>query len=333
VAQKAADQVTLVDLTDGYSVHLEKYAHIFNGGASAAVAGSTTCKVTALAGPNTVACSVNLANVTAPNGVTVTKDSNAITPTLTITVSTAFNAPGFVTIPVEVDGIVIVQSLAVSFAKTGATGASGTSSTLVGLKNEAQMIPTDAAGATTGASTISVDSYGYVGATRTAVTASVGTLPDGITVGTNTAGTGSVDGVLTLNVASGASMGGATSGSIPVTLTCNGISREIPFSWAKAIPGAAGLAGTDGADALTVEIASSAGLVFKNSQVSTTLTASVYKGGVLQTAPQTAILGVIKWYKDGTYLSGKDGLTLTVSAGDVTDRATFEARLDGWSDR
>lgn len=327
MAQKAADQISLVDLTDGYSVYLEKYAHIFNGNTANALAGSTTCKVTAMVGPDVVACSVNLANVTSPTGITVTKDSNAVTPTLTITASTSFNAPGFVTIPVEVDGgITIVQSMAVSFAKTGAGGSAGVSATLAALKNEAQMIPCSPAGLTLAATDIDVGFYGYVGATRAAVTAAVGTLPDGITVKTNTPGTTAADGVLILTVAAGKALGGTDAGNIPVTLTCNSQTRTTPFSWSKA---KAGSDGSDGADAITLEIASSSGLVFKNSQVATTLTASVYKGGVLQTPAQVATLGVVKWYKDGTYLSGKDGLTLTVSAGDVTDRATFEARLDG----
>lgn len=327
MAVKGSDQVTLVDLTDGYSVYLEKYAHIFNGNTANALAGSTTCKVTAMVGPDVVACSVNLADVVAPTGITVTKDSNATTPTLTITAATTFTAPGFVTIPVVVEGgITIVQSLAVSFAKTGTGGAAGVSATLAALKNEAQMIPTDSAGKTLGASTINVDFYGCVGATRTAVTATVSGLPAGITVGTNTAGTASADGILTLSVASGSTLGGADAGQISVSLVCNGQTRVCPFSWSKA---RAGTDGTNGVDALTLEVASSAGMVFKNSQVATTLTASVYKGGVLQSAAQVAALGAMKWYKDGTYLTGKDGATLTVAAGDVPDRATYEARLDG----
>lgn len=327
MAQKGSDQVTLVDLTDGYSVYLEKYAHIFNGNASNALAGNTTCKVTAMVGPEVVPCSVDVSAVTKPAGITVTKDTNSVTPTLTIAATTSFNVPGIVTIPVVVEGgITIVQTMAVSFAKTGSAGSPGVSATLVGLKNEAQMIPTDSEGKTIGASVIQVDFYGYVGAARTATTATVTGLPTGITVGTNTPGTSGADGILTLNVASGSTLGGGDSGTVNVSLTCNGQTRAQPFSWSKA---KAGVDGAKGKDAITVEVASSQGLVFKNTAVSTVLTASVYKGGVLQTSAQVAALGVIKWYKDGTYLSGKDGLTLTVGAGDVTDRATYEARLDG----
>lgn len=329
MAQKGADQVTLVDLTDGYTVYLEKYAHIFDGNTSGALAGSTTCKVTAMVGPNVVPASVNLAAVTKPVGITVSKDTNSVTPTLTISADPEFQVPGFVTIPVVVDGgITIVQTMAVSFAKTGAGGTPGVSATLVGLKNEAQMIVTDSTGKTAGSTTVQVDFYGYVGSGRSTVTATVssGLITGEISVGTNSAGDSGKDGVLTLVFAAGKTLGNADSGVVNVSLTCNGITRVQPFSWSKA---KAGTNGSNGKDAITVEVTSSQGLVFKNTKVVTVLTATVYKGGVAQTAPQVATLGVLKWYKDGTYLSGKDGATLTVGAGDVTDRATYEVRLDG----
>lgn len=263
MAVRASDQITVVDLTDGYSVYLSSYAHIFNGNTSNALAGSTTVKVTAMVGPDVVPCTVNVASITKPTGINISKDSHATTPTLTISATTSFTTPGIITIPVEIDGITIVQTMAVSFAKTGATGTAGVSSTIVGLKNEAQMIVTDSAGKTVGSTNIQVDFYGYVGASRAAVSASVGSLPTGITTGTNNPGTTSADGVLTLSVANNSTIGGADSGTIPITLTCNGISRTLIFAWSKA---KAGVNGTDGKDALILEIISSAGLIFKNSQ-------------------------------------------------------------------
>ena len=318
MAQRAADQITLVDLTDGYSVYLEKYAHIFNGNTSSALAGSTTCKVTAMIGPDVVPCTVTAVDVTTPTGITVTVAAGT-QPVLTINATTSFVAPGFITIPVVIGDVTIVQTMAVSFAKTGTTG---TSSTIVGLMNEAQSIPCDASGATSGASTINLGFYGYVGSSRAAVTASVGSLPSGITVGTNTAGTTSVDGVLTLSVASGSNLGGGASGTIPISITCNGVTRIIQFSWSKS------LAGADGSDAISLEITSSGGMIFKNSQIATTLTARVYKGSVEVTGGALTALGAVKWYKNGTYLTGKDGTALTVAAGEVLDSATFEAKLE-----
>lgn len=157
------------------------------------------------------------------------------------------------------------------------------------------------------------------------MTAVVGTLPSGITVDTNTAGTASADGVLTLKVASGSTLGGGDTGTIAITLTCNSVSRVFVFSWAKAKMGATG---ATGAAAVTVEVSSSQGLVFKNTQVATILTAHVYQGGTEVTGAALTALGTVKWYKDSNYLTGKDGATLTITAGDVTDRATYEARLE-----
>lgn len=337
MAQRAADQITLTDLTDGVSVILSSEAYAFPGTETAAIAGSTTTKIQAVMGGEYVAASVNVAAITKPANVTVTSDGHATAPTLTISVNTSVTAAGELVIPVVVDGLTIEKRFSFSIAFKGAAGAAGApgsngvSATIVGLKNEAHSIVTNSAGATLGATTIQVDFFGYVGSGRAAVTAAVGALPTGVTVGTNTPGTASADGVLTLLVAAGATMGGVDSGQIPITLTCNSIPRVALFSWSKAKAGTNGTNGTNGANgaaAVTLEVSSSGGLVFKNTQVATTLTARVYQGGVEVTGPALTALGTVKWYKGGTYLTGKDGATLTVAAGDVPDRATYEAKLE-----
>ncbi len=346
MAQRAADQITLIDLTDGVSVVLSSESYNFPGTTTAAIAGSTSTKVQALVGGEYVAASVNVANIVKPSGVTVTSDNHATAPTLTIAVSNTVTAGGEVTIPVTVDGLTIEKKFSFGIAFKGDTGQTGSqgptggqgpqgnpgvSSTLVGLKNEAQSIVTNSAGVTVAATTLQVDFFGFVGATRAAVTAAVGTLPSGVTVGTNTAGTASADGVLTLAVASGANLGGVDTGTIPITLTCNGIPQVRLFSWSKAKQGAQGATGgtgATGAAAVTLEVTSSGGLVFKNTAIATTLTAKVYQGGVEVTGAALTALGTIKWYKDGGTTAVATGATLTLSAGDVLDRATYEAKLE-----
>lgn len=394
MAQRASDQISLVDLTDGVSVVMSSESYSFPGTTSAAIAGSTTTKIQALMGGAYVAASVNVANVTKPAGVTVTSDNHATAPTLTIAVSSAVNTPGEVVIPVVVDGLTIEKRFSYSIAFAGATGsagkgiastaityqagASGTttptgtwttsvpavspgqflwtrtvitytdsttntsysvggtgtngsngvSATLTGLKNEASGIVTNAAGAVLTTTTVQVDFYGYVGNSRAAVTAAVGTLPSGVTVGTNTAGTTSADGILTLVFAAGSTLGGTDIGTIPITLTANGIARVALFSWSKAKAGVDGSNGSNGADAITLEISSSQGLIFKNTSVATVLTARVYVGGIEVTGSALTALGTIRWYKDGGTTAVATGATLTVSAGDVPDRATYEARLE-----
>ena len=77
-----------------------------------------------------------------------------------------------------------------------------------------------------------------------------------------------------------------------------------------------------------MDVVSSNGLIFKNTAVTTVLTANVYKGGVPVTGATLTALGTIKWYKDGTLMSGVTGSTLSVSAADVLDKATFLASLE-----
>ena len=126
MAIKSADQISIVDLTDGYSVQLTCDSYTFPGTVSAAKAGSFSTQIIALRGSEQVAATVNLNSVTKPTGITVTKDNNATSPTLTITASTSFTAAGVVRVPVVVDGdITINKDIPVGIAFTGATGAQG----------------------------------------------------------------------------------------------------------------------------------------------------------------------------------------------------------------
>ena len=61
-----------------------------------------------------------------------------------------------------------------------------------------------------------------------------------------------------------------------------------PEAYALLIKGATGGTGPAGADAITMSITSSNGTIFKNTGVSTTLTAHVYKAGVELNATQIA---------------------------------------------
>lgn len=93
-------------------------------------------------------------------------------------------------------------------------------------------------------------------------------------------------------------------------------------------PGVDGKPGEDGADAITLVIESSAGTIFKNTSIATTLTAHVYKGGQEITGSSLAVLGTIKWYKDSSASPVSTGSTLTISAGDVSNKSVYTARLE-----
>ena len=75
-------------------------------------------------------------------------------------------------------------------------------------------------------------------------------------------------------------------------------------------------------------IISSGGNIFKNTNIATTLTAHVYKGGVEVTGSSLTALGTIKWYKNGGTSAVATGSTLTIGSGDVTNQANYTAQLE-----
>lgn len=100
-------------------------------------------------------------------------------------------------------------------------------------------------------------------------------------------------------------------------------------SFSVSYKGTNGINGTNGKDAITMAITSSGGTIFKNTAIATTLTAHVYKGGVEVTGTALSALGTIKWYKDGETTAVATGSTYTIGAGDVSNKATFSAQLEG----
>ena len=84
----------------------------------------------------------------------------------------------------------------------------------------------------------------------------------------------------------------------------------------------------DGSAALSLVVTSSGGVIFKNAQIATTLTAHVYKAGQEITGSALTALGTIKWYKDGGSTAVATGATMTISAGDVSNKVIYEARLE-----
>lgn len=274
MAVKISDQISIVDVTDAYSVILTSDAYTFAGTTTAAKAGSTTTQVIAMRGAEQLSASVVLSEIAAPSGVTVTKDSDATAPTLTIAVTTAVTSNGVVKIPVHVGDIVINKEFAFSIAFTGATGSSGK-----GIKSTEVKYQTSASGTTVPTGTWS-DTVPSVNAGQFLWTRTVITYTDNATT---------------------------TSYSV----------------------GRSGSNGANGADAITMTITSSNGTIFKNSAIETTLTAHVYKAGAELNSTQIAALGTVKWYKDGGTTSVASGTTLTIDAGDVANKATYTAQLEG----
>ena len=106
MAIKAGNQITLIDLTDGYSVILTNESHTFLGTTNS-VNGTqvTTCTIQALCGSEVVPCSVG--SISTPTGLSIVSDNKTPTPTLTITATSALKTSGTVVIPVVIGEITI----------------------------------------------------------------------------------------------------------------------------------------------------------------------------------------------------------------------------------
>ena len=111
--------------------------------------------------------------------------------------------------------------------------------------------------------------------------------------------------------------------------TVGGAASAAKWVYVNNIKGATGDTGPAGADAITMTITSSNGTIFKNTAITTTLTAHVYQAGTELDATAIAALGTIKWYKDGSATAlSTTGPTLNISSGDVASKATYIAQLE-----
>ena len=124
---KAVNQATIVDVTDAYNVILTNESHTFLGSTSTlGTAQSATTQVVAILGGDVVAASVTLSEVTAPTGVTVSKNTDPTSPTLTIALAATVAAGGTITIPVHVGSDITINKIfSFSIAFKGSTGAQG----------------------------------------------------------------------------------------------------------------------------------------------------------------------------------------------------------------
>lgn len=81
-----------------------------------------------------------------------------------------------------------------------------------------------------------------------------------------------------------------------------------------------------GSDVIRIKISSSAGYIFKNKAITTTLTARVFRNTTELTETEIAALGVVNWYINDDIIPCGTGLTLLVSAQSGSN--TYSARLE-----
>lgn len=358
MAIKSADQISIVDITDAYSVILTNDSYTFPGTVNAAKPGSCTTQIIAMRGAEQIPATVNLNSVITPTGITVTKDSDAQSPTLTLTASAGFTAAGVVKIPVVVDGdITINKEMSLAIAFTGATGSTGAEGSAIWTASAAPAEPNytwnmTALSGNDGMTikpgdiilysyyrytVMSVNDGSVLAGSQTSIRGGTGATG---AAGKWYSGTGITGTSTTAAIFSGSGVSSAVVGDMYLntetynTYRCTTAGAATKAKWVyvnniKGETGAAGPQGDPGADAITMSITSSNGMIFKNSAIETTLTAHVFKAGVEVTGSALTALGTIKWYKDGETDPVSTGQTLNVTAGDVTNKATYVAQLEG----
>jgi len=353
MAVKAQNQVTILDVTDSYSIILSNENQTFpeTGVGQGAAQISSTTIVRAYRGSEEMWCWL-AAPVTATQGsgssavtLTINKSATKSTKGLTLNITTnkaGWKNSGKLTLPIlvfdrEISNptssstgylVTLDKDFTYSVAPYGNTGAAPT---IYDLTTTATQITVDSNG------TISPSSVTVAAIQQTGDAAYVDFVGAGIAVVGHPA-TGADQAI-----------GSSTSTQSYVTftpstdyiyyiatLTVNnkvvdrqtiGVSRD----------------GADGEDAFMIDITSSNGFIFKNTAIATTLTAHVYSGGSefnnnnyddtsghygfgTQTAPL-----YVNWYKNDVGVG--TGVSYEVVAGNVASLATFTAKLEDtkWS--
>lgn len=203
----------------------------------------------------------------------------------------------------------------------GAAGGDGKGGLSVILGNETQSIACTANGAVAAEVLVNIPFTGYVGIEQTPCTCTVGTLPDGVTVKTNTAATATIAGKLSLLFAANATLGGASvlNGTIELTFTISGKKVIKQFSWSKSNKGNAG------ASAVVFSVYAPNGTVVLNQSGTLLLSTSAYSGSTAITS------ATYQWakYVGGTWnnISGATSSSLTVSGADIVNIQSYRCTM------
>lgn len=285
---KAADQVTVLDVTDAYSVILTSEAYTFVGDTSGAPAG-LSCSTDAVAYCGNNQCpsvTVDAKAIVCPTGISATvTNSGTKNPTITFTTTGKITAACEATIPVSVDGITINKKFSFAVAKAGNNGANGKDGTSVTITSQSVTYQASSNGTTapTGTWSTSVPTVanGQFLWTKTVVNYSDGKSTTSYSVsykGTN--GTNGTNG---------------KNGEDAVTLSITTSNGTI-------------FKNNSGSTVLTAN-------VFKGGVKQTVADNGTVAG-----------IGTVKWYK-GTTLLGASS-TITVTAGDVDNSQAYTCQIE-----
>lgn len=338
MAIKGSDQISLVDLSDGYSLGMTSEGYTFAGDTQYALAGSCTTQIVCYKGEQPVP--VKIGTCSCPTGVTAEVANNETTaPTITFTVA-ANKVSGSceVSIPITVgDDITFTKKFSIGVALKGSTGRGISSSKTYYLLSDSATAPTFSASSfTDNANTATTSAKPYLWACTVITYTDGGTANTGVYLASKYVRNGTDVTVKSIQYAKGASPTTAPTSFTSTTPVATTTSE--PYMWTKVTysdnsvaysVSAKGDTGAAGADAITISITTDNGTIFKNSEGETTLTAHVYVAGAELSDTDVEKLGTLKWYKDGATIAAGTGKTIDVSAASFTNKTVYTVKLEG----
>lgn len=345
MAVKAQNQVTILDITDAYSVILSNENQTFRETAynTGTTAETTTTTIYSYRGSTNIygyIPSSALGSVHAnADGVYISVDSPNTNPaqdlTVTIHIPSGLTNAGVFTIPIELyetnntSGTPLAtfnQDFSYSVARYGNTGSQGTPATIYELNYTGTLFNFDnETGQYTAPATITITATSQTG-DDAATSYTGGTITVTPYTATGTAGTASTS-------STSVTITPVVENHAPkylyyiATLTVNNkiVDRQTIGTTRQ---------GANGEDAYAIDITSTNGFVFKNTSIGTTLTAHVYSGGTeITSLNDLHSLGLtINWYEgtSGTAVT-TDSLTKTYTSYTVTDLLHVTAKLEDWA--
>lgn len=357
---QGTDQITITDISDGYTVVLSNESHTFVGGTDAAEAGSATTNVYVYRGGKLVPFAFG--TISGKTGITPSGSVNSSTNvgTVTFTVTSALKSGGTIDIPINITGteISIIKQFSYGIAFTGAKGADADPLTITDTSVTYQ---TGSSGTTkpTGAwsETVPTVSAGQYLWTKTWVEYSDGTETESYAVsykavdGTDADPLTITTKTITYQVGSSGTTAPTSTWSSTVPSVAQGkflwtktyikysdgtetVSYAVSYNAVDGEDGYTPVKGVDyddGAPAFAISITTSDGNIFKNNTGSTTLTANVFLGGVQLDEDEIAKYGTLHWYKtddDENFAPVGTGQSITVSASAIDNRAVYTVQLE-----
>ena len=352
---RAQNQVTILDITDAYSVILSNENQTFREVAynSGTAAETTTTTVYSYRGDTNVYSYVGSDYIGSTHanddGVYITIENTKTDETsnpnpgqdleITIHIPQGLTNSGVFSIPIQlyesssISGATplaeFTQDFSYSVAKYGNTGESGVSPTIYELDYTGTLFSFDNDSATYTAPKINNTVKITVTAHSQTGDAAIQPYSGGtITVtpysANGTAGSSSTN-TTSVDIIPSVTSGSPTYLYYIATLTVDGVivDRQTIGTTRQ---------GANGEDAYAIDITSTNGFVFKNTAISTTLTAHVYSGGteITSIADLQALGLTVNWY-EGSTLVTSNSLTKSYTTGVVTDMLHVTAKLETYS--